>query len=161
MKSLALSTRRSTALALMLSVTFSAACGDDSPTGPGHDHSEPAGMVAELDGATVVSVNAARQVTGSFAVAAGEETGHIHVHLLDEDGDELEIGSGYWLRITSANPAVATIEQHEPGEFEFHLVGVGAGSTTLVFDLMHGTYPNGHTDYKSPNIPVHVAAPQQ
>ncbi len=150
--------RRPAAAALTLAVALAAAaCGDDNPTGPGGDHDEPAGLVAELEGGSVlVSVNAARQVTGSFTVAAGEETDHVHVHFLDEHGDELEIGSGYWLKITPADASVVEFEQHQAGEFGFHVVGLKAGTTTAILDLMHGTYPNGHSDYKSPAITVTV-----
>jgi hypothetical protein len=154
--------RRPAAAALTIAAVLgTGACGDSDPAGPIQAHDEPAGLIAELEGAGVlVSVNAARQVTGGFTVAAGAETDHIHLHFINEVGDELEIGTGYWLKITATDASVVGIEQHEAGELGFHLVGLKPGSTTVVLDLMHGTYPNGHIDYRSPAIAVTVTAAQ-
>jgi len=139
-------------LALALSL---GACSDS--TGPDHDHEEPAGLRAILNGATVVSINAARQVTGSFTVPAGQETDHIEIEFLAEDGDVIAIDeTEYYLAFEIDNPTLVDLEQHEPGEFEVHVVGLAAGTTNIRFKLMHGTFPGGHSDYTSPNIPVTV-----
>lgn len=132
------------------------ACSDS--TGPDDDgHTEPAGLAAELGGETVASVNTAREVTGGFTIAAGDETDHIHVHFIDEDGEEIDIDeSEYYLAIEVDDEDVVEVEQHVPGEFELHLIGVAAGTTNVRFKLMHGQYPDGHSDYTSPNIPVTV-----
>lgn len=132
-----------------------AAC-DDDPVGNDEEHHEPVGMVISSGGVDLVTVNGAT-VTGSLSVASGQETAHLDVEFLDEDGDRFQPeDADEWLRVTIANPAVADWEQDEPGEFGGHLHGESAGTTTAVFDLMHGAVnsTSAHPDYTSPGIPV-------
>lgn len=138
-----------------LSVTaLLAACGDS--TGPDDDHAEPAGLRATLASAVVVSVNEARQVTGSFTVPEGQSTGPISVVFVDEDGDPLVPDDEEYLRIDIDGPATATATQTPGGAFSFQLNGLADGTTTLRLSLMHGTFPGGHPDYVSPNITIVV-----
>jgi hypothetical protein len=107
-------------------------------------------VITDQNDVTLVSVNAARQVTGSLTVAAGAGR-HIEIHFLDEDGDrfQLEEGGEHTLDWTVANEGVAVIDSHE-GHHD--LDGVAAGSTTVVFSILHGN----HSDYDSPAIPITV-----
>lgn len=133
------------AFALALSA---AAC--DSTTEP-DEHQEAVGVViTDQNDATLVTINAARQVTGSLTVAAGAARA-LEVYFVDEDGDrfQLEAGGEHTLAWQVANQAVAQIGMHD-GHLD--LDGVSAGSTTVVFSLMHG----GHADYETPAIPIVV-----
>jgi hypothetical protein len=130
------------------------ACSDS--TGPDDDHREPAGLRASAGGALLVSVNAARQVTGSFTVAAGQSSGAIGVAFLDDDGDPITPDSDEYLRVEVAGSATASVTQNPGGSFTFTLNGLAAGTTTLTLSLMHGTFPSGHPDYVSPTITVVV-----
>lgn len=138
------------ALALMATAVL-AACEDDS-TGPDHDHEEAVGMViTDQNNTTLVSVNAGRQVTGSLSVAAGAGR-HLSVYFVAEDGDRFQIEESdteHSLDWTVANEAIAVIDSH--GD-HMDLDGVSAGSTTVVFSIMHGN----HSDYDSPAIPITV-----
>ena len=138
--------------ALVLAATATlAACGDDS-TGPDdHDHHEAVGLVILGEGpAPLVTVNAARQVTGGLTVGAGAGT-HFEVFFVDEDGDrfQLEDDDEHSLGWVVANESVAEIHAH--GD-HLDLEGVAAGGTTVVFSIMHGS----HSDYDSPAIPITV-----
>lgn len=141
------------AAGLVLSLAL-AACSDS--TGPDDDHHEPAGLRATLGGQVVVSVNPARQVTGSFSVAAGITSGPITVEFLDEDGDVIAVDDEEYLGVEVDTPARLTITQNPAGSFTIQLVGVTAGTTNIRLKLMHGVPPGGHADYISPNIGVTV-----
>lgn len=147
--------RRLAPLSVLSALTVLAACGDS--TGPDDDHHEPAGLRATISGTVAVSVNAARQVTGTFTVGAGQSTQPIAVVFLDEEGDPIvpEPGGDY-LRIDIDGPATANATQTPGGAFTFTLNGLVAGTTTMRLSLMHGTFPGGHPDYVSPNITVVV-----
>lgn len=115
------------------------------------DHHDAAGMViTDQNNTTLVTVNAARQVTGSLTVQAGQAR-HLDVYFVDEDGErfQLEDGDEHTLAWAVANEAVAVIDSHD-GHLD--LDGVAAGSTTVVFSVMHGN----HSDYDSPAIPITV-----
>jgi hypothetical protein len=135
------------ALAVLLS-GGAAAC--DSSTEP-EDHDEAVGVVV-LDRATkqtLASVNANRQVTGSLSVKAGAERA-IEVWFVAEDGDRFQPDEDdHKLGIRVADTGRARIEKH--GDHA-DLVGVQAGSTTVVFAVEHG----GHDDYRSEPIPITV-----
>ncbi len=129
---------------------------DDDPVGNEEEHLEPVGLVISTGGVDLVTVNGAT-VTGSLSVDAGQETAHLDVEFLDEDGDRFTPDEAdEWLRVTIANPAVADFEQDTPGEFGGHLHGESAGTTTAVFDIMHGAVnsSSAHPDYTSPAISV-------
>lgn len=136
------------ALAVLLAATV-AACDDDA-TGA-EEHREAAGLVVvdEATNADLVTVNAARQVTGTLTVPAGGERA-VEVYFVDEDGDRFQLDDGdEELRWTVANTAIADFEAHD-GHLD--MVGKVAGNTTVLFRIWHG----GHSDYDSPNIPVTV-----
>ena len=139
----------------MTGVLALGAC-DDDPVGVDDDHLEPVGLVISAGGVDLVTVNGAT-VTGSLTVDAGQETAHLDVEFLAENGVRFTPeDADEWLRVTMADPAVAGWEQDVPGEFGGHLHGESAGTTTAVFDLMHGAVGSttAHADYTSPAIPV-------
>jgi hypothetical protein len=144
------------ATALLVSSLFVLSACDDDPVGAEDDHSEPVGMVVSLGGVDIVTVNGST-VTGTLTVSAGQETAHIDIDFLDENGNRFAPDEAdEWLRVTIADPATATWEQDEPGEFGGHLQGRAAGATVARFDIMHGALnsASAHADYTSPDIPV-------
>lgn len=135
--------------ALVLAAT--AALGACDGTTEPDDHHEAAGVViTDQNNTVLVTVNAARQVSGSLTVAAGAAQ-HLDVFFVDADGErfQLEAGDEHTLDWTVANENVAVIDSHD-GHLD--LDGVSAGSTTVVFSVMHGN----HSDYDSPAIPIVV-----
>ncbi len=130
------------------------ACSDS--TGPDDDHREPAGLRASAGGTLLVSVNAARQVTGSFTMAAGQSTGTITVSFLNDDGNPITPASDEYLRVENDGTGIVSATQNPGGAFTFTLNGLAVGTTVMRLSLMHGTFPGGHADYTSPNITVVV-----
>lgn len=125
-----------------------AACSDS--TAPQH-HAEAEGMVV-VDHATdevLVTVDAARRVTGALSVPAGEEI-VIGVFFVDADGDRFQPdGDEHTLAFSVADGTVASLGTHED---HMHLEGLRAGATTAEFSIRHGS----HDDYRSPPVPVTV-----
>lgn len=115
------------------------------------DHHEAAGMViTDQNDVTLVTVSATGQVTGSLTVQAGEGR-PLEVYFVDLDGDrfQLEAGDEHTLGWQVADETVAVIDAH--GD-HLDLEGLAAGSTTVVFRVLHGS----HSDYDSPAIPIVV-----
>lgn len=136
--------------ALVLAATFALGACEDSTGSDDDEHEEAAGLVIlDQNDATLVSVNAARQVTGSLTVPAGQAR-HLEVWFVAEDGDRFQPdGDEHTLDWTVANESIAVIDAH--GD-HMDLDGVAAGSTTVVFSILHGN----HSDYDSPAIPITV-----
>lgn len=131
---------------------------DDDPVDNDDEHQEPVGLVISNGGTDLVTVNGTT-VTGSLTVDAATETAHLDVEFLDDNGNRFTPDeSDEWLRVSIADPSVAEWEQDEPGEFGGHLHGEAAGTTSAIFDLMHGAVnsSSAHADYTSPTIPIVV-----
>ena len=83
-------------------------------------------------------------------------TPHWRIMFLDEHGDEKDPPDDpeFTFGWTIANPDVLEVVQDEgdEGTFEFHLRGLQEGETTIVFEVWH----EGHVDYRTRPIPVHV-----
>jgi hypothetical protein len=149
-------TSRLRATVLAMAAALAAGACDDDPTSPGDDHHEPAGVRITMGGVTLVTAMG-NTVTGALTVAAGEETAHMSVVFLDDEGDPITTDDDEFLEVVIGNEAIAEFEQDTPGEFGGHLHGVMAGSTTAIFRLMHGTIGGtSHADYISPAIPVQI-----
>ena len=126
-----------------------AAC--DNPVTPG-GHEEEAHGVSILLGDTEVARYFEGEVTGVLpAVAAGAEGALLTVVFLDHDGEalDLEHEEEISLRARSANADVADFEV---SGFGGRVQGLSAGSTTIIFDLMHGD----HADFSTLGIPVTI-----
>lgn len=134
------------------------ACGDD-PVGVDDDHAEPHGVELVLNGVTIASYNADDGWTGELEVEVGEETAHIDVRFVDEDGDEIDIDEDLYLEVEIEDEDIAEFEQDTPGEFGGHLHGVAEGETDAVFSLMHGSVGSGHADFVTTSVHVHVELP--
>ena len=139
--------RRVTAMISLLAAV--AAC--DNPVTPG-EHEEEVHGVSILQGDTEVARYLEGEVSGALpAVAAGTTGPLLTVVFLDHDGEPLAVGDeeGVSLRARSQNTSVA---HFDVTDFGGRVVGVAAGTTTIIFDLMHG----GHADFSSLGIPVTV-----
>ena len=83
-------------------------------------------------------------------------TPHWRIMFLDENGDEIDPPDDpeFTFSWTIADPDVLEVHQDEgdEGSFDFHLRGLQEGETTIVFEVKH----EGHVDYRTQPIPVHV-----
>lgn len=131
------------------------ACGDD-PVGVEEEHTEPHGLSVTMSGQPVASYDMDTGWTGDMQVAAGEETAHLEVTFLDEDGDPLTPEDDEYLEVVIGDVNVAGWEQDSPGEFGGHLMGVAPGQTDAVFRLMHGAVGVGHADFVTSGVVVQV-----
>jgi hypothetical protein len=141
----------------LVGVLALAACSNPVSSG---DHTRPLGVEVVGDGGVLIRALAASReanpvITGQLTVQAGEQTAPLTVRFLAAGGEAIPPPQGYYLRVTSGNPGIVTWQQATEGEFGGRLVGVGAGSSTLVFDFMHGAVGRGHSD-QSFTLPVTV-----
>ena len=145
------------ALLLVLATGLAAsACGDD-PTGIMEEHGDADGLRLVMGGETLATYSFETGTwTGELEVDEGEETGHIDVLFLDEDGDVIDFGSDFYLEVEIEDADVASFEQHSPGDFAGHLHGEAAGETEVVFKLMHGAVGTGHADLVTAGLHAHV-----
>lgn len=125
------------------------ACDDDPVGTDDHDHEEPVRVEVRVAGNTLASATPV-SATGELTVAANDETGHLDVVFVDEDGDDIVPESEYSLEVRIADDTIAEWEFDTPGEFGGHLKGVAAGTTTAEFRLNHGD----HADFISASITV-------
>ena len=83
-------------------------------------------------------------------------TPHWRIMFLDEHGDEIDPPDDpeFTFGWTIADTDVVEVVQDEgdEGSFEFHLRGLHEGETTIVLKVDH----DGHTDFSTQPIPVHV-----
>ncbi len=83
-------------------------------------------------------------------------TPHWRIMFLDEHGDEIDPPDDpeFTFGWTIADPDILEVVQDEgdEGSFEFHLRGLHEGETTIVLKVEH----DGHTDFSTQPIPVHV-----
>lgn len=129
------------------------ACSDPA----GLEHTEPEGVELELNGMVIASYDGATgSWTGEMAVDEGQETAHIDVHFLDEDGDRITPDSDNYLEVEVDDETIAEFEQDTPGEFGGHLHGIAAGTTEVVFRFMHGAVGSGHADFVTQPVVARV-----
>ena len=83
-------------------------------------------------------------------------TPHWRIKFLDENGEEIDPPDDpeFTFAWTIADPDIVEVVQDEgdEGSFEFHLNGLHEGETTIVLKVEH----DGHTDFSTQPIPVHV-----
>lgn len=147
--------RASFVLASVVAV-WAAACSDD-PVGP-DEHAEPVEVRLTLGGVEIASATQST-ATGAIDLEAGQETGHITVEYLDQDGDVIDLhGEEFYLEVDVLDESVAEFEQDTPGEFGGHAHGIAEGETLLTFKLMHGSVGTGHPDFTPKEITLRVEA---
>lgn len=135
-------------------------CSDDnnpvSDNDTDHDHAEAVGFVITTSGVEVARYEQG-QVTGAFQVAAGEMTALLTITFIAEDGDLFQPEEDHYkLDWDVADTNIADVDQHEEdGKWRFHIAGLSAGSTTVVFKILHGD----HADFVAQSIPIEVTQP--
>lgn len=143
-------------MALVLTTVVSA-CGD-GPTEL-EEHGEAAQVQLVMNGMTVATFTFATNAwVGEMDVEVGEETPHIDVRFLDEDGDVIDWDSDFYLDVEVEDESIAEFEQDTPGEFGGHLHGEAVGETNVRFSLMHGAVGAGHADLVTSWVHAHVEA---
>lgn len=133
--------------------TFSA-CDSNSVDDHEDEHADAEGLVLRASGQQIVEVKEG-VVTGSITVQAGDETPLIVVEFRDHDGNEVhteDLGSEFSLGYRFGDSSIAGWEQHEGENWEFHVLGLAEGTTTLELELLHGD----HADFRTPTITVEV-----
>jgi len=141
-------------LALGLALGFTA-CDNDDDDEHGH-HLEAVGVALVMGTDTLVMAATAdpAQVEGELHLHEGESLGPVLVHFLDEEGHwfrpEADPDGEHSLEILH-NQLVLTIAV-DPETWSFTATGVSEGETEIVVRILH----EGHADYVSPNLPVHV-----
>lgn len=148
------------ALAIVGSLTL-AACGNDNILGiDEEEHGEAAQVQLVMNGTVIATFTfETNSWVGEMDVEEGEETPHIDVNFVDEDGDVIAFDSDFYLEVEVEDPTIADFEQDTPGEFGGHLHGETAGETDVRFSLMHGAIGSGHADLITDWVHAHVDAP--
>ncbi|MGB0542822.1 MAG: hypothetical protein ACPGPI_03830 [Longimicrobiales bacterium] len=139
-----------------------AACSDGDVTGVEDDHGEAAQVQLVMNGSAIATFTfASNSWVGEMEVEAGQETPHIDVNFLDEDGDVVPFSTSveFYLEVEVEDPTIAEFEQDTPGEFGGHLHGEAVGETDVRFKLMHGAIGSGHADLITGWVHAHVEAP--
>jgi len=141
-------------LGLALAIGFTA-CDNDDDDDHG-EHLEAVGVALVQDGDTLAMATSAdtSDVSGEIHLHEGESRGPILVHFLDDEG--------HWFRPAEDPDGDHSLEilhnqllvsvALDAANWAFTITGVEEGETALVVRILH----NGHADYVSPELPVHV-----
>lgn len=151
-------TQKLSILTTFLVITLLSLQACDTTNSEDEEHPDPFGAALIMNG-----VEIAAQENGEITyndgdhleLEVGEETNLIQVRWIDEDGERFtpDADDGYSLQWEVDDESVLEVEQHEEdGPWSFHLVGVGEGETTVVFELYH----NDHSDFTTSPFEVHV-----
>jgi len=133
-------------------------CGEDGNPVAGDnngEHTRAYGLKISSSGVTVVNYFKDQPVQGGLNATVGDTTAHFEIEFFDQDSSMFVPNPGTQeLRWTIENEANVSVWQHpgEEGGFEFHLIGLQAGLTTIEFQVYHETHP----DFVSKEIPVTV-----
>ena len=138
-----------------------AGCGDDdNPVDAHHgeEHAEASGLISRDggNGGAEIVRNESGKVSGEIEVGHGKETALLSVRFIAEDGDLFSphTEDGFSLGWEIADESIAEVDQHaEDGAWNFHIVGLEDGKTTIRLKIMH----EGHADFVSSEIEIHVS----
>ncbi len=152
-------TRQNLSLVLLAAgITALSAC--ESATEPEEDHAdEVEGVVLMLGGQEVASYDGEEESwNGSLEVSAGQETGRITVQFVTHEGEpaHVEEEEDHYLEVDVSDESIASFTQSSPRDYGGQLRGVAAGSTGIVFKLMHGEAGAGHPDFVTEPVGVTV-----
>jgi len=145
------------ALLIVFTCGLLAACSEDDVTTPPEEHFEAIGVYLSNSGIELASI--LRGVTDdTLFVPLDSSTDHIDVQFYDEDENIIDgpEDSDKQLAWIIGNTALCEVWQHagEEGGYDVHLRGLAEGLTTIEFLINH----EGHSDFRSGNIPVRVQA---
>jgi len=135
-------------VAAMVCALAAAACGTD----PEEDHPEAVKVELRASGQVFASYVASTGTwTGELEVDEGEETAHISVRFIEEDGTVIA-GDEVALKVDVEDESIA--EWEDEGDFAGHLHGKGEGETDVTFTLLH----NDHAEFVTKPVHAHVHA---
>ena len=108
-------------------------------------------------GQTIATYDADTQ-SWSDTLTVNARTGpHTDVHFVNHDGDVIEFGDDYYLKVDSQDKQIADKLQDDPGGFAIHFRKIGtAGETGFIFRLMHGVWDSGHEEFVTEPLIVRV-----
>lgn len=154
MKNLSFSHTLKTLSVITLGALLFVSC--NNSTSSEEEHSEPEGFRLKMNGQTIIEQLPDATLTGEFELEPGEETALITIFFIDHDGDEFQPDEPeYSLGAVFEDEGIAEFEQHdEDGVWSFHIHAEAEGITGLTLQMMH----NGHSDFDSQEIHVHVEA---
>ncbi len=149
---------KKTPVVLALAGAIALGACDDDPTGADDDHNDDVdGLVLTLNGAELSRYDGdTRTWSTPVSIEVGEETDHIDVEFVAEDGDVIPLEADTYLEVAVGDDSIAEFEQDTPGEFGGHIHGETAGSTVMEFRLMHGEVGSGHSDFSTADLVVTV-----
>ncbi len=139
---------------IILSILTFTACSESDPVTPQEQHYEATGITLESNGNILVRVFEGKvdsTVAPELKLPMGE-TGPIQVNFLDNDGnievppDDPQKSLGWII----TDPDILDLNKSDSSDWEFTLTGKKAGATELEIQILH----NGHTDFRTPKIPV-------
>jgi|GEM_PF-2900181 len=119
----------------------------------GEEHPEAEGLRLVHDGDTLVWVDGST-VTGEIELHHEETSEEIDVWFIDDHGDlfQPDDPDEVWLTGSIADTTIANFASLDSAAFGFTLEGIEEGMTELTLSIVH----DGHADYTSPAIEVHV-----
>ncbi len=96
--------------------------------------------------------------SGSLEVSAGQETGRITVQFVTHEGEPVHVEEeeDHYMEVDVSDESIATFTHAAPRDYGGQLRGVAAGSTGIVFKLMHGEAGAGHPDFVTEPISATV-----
>lgn len=148
---------RKSPFAILAAFTLLLGACNDSMTEHEEEHAEPEGVQLVMDGRVVASYDGEDQAwDGQLEVSVGAETPQISVNFVDHDGDPIETEVETYLDVVSDDDTIASFSQATAGGFTGVLRGNAQGQTGMSFRLMHGAIGQGHPDFVTTPVPVHV-----
>lgn len=136
---------RLSTILLLFAILISSCSDDDNPVEhEEHDHFEAVGLVISSNGTEVVR-NENGEVTGKITVENGKETSQLVLQFIDEHDGDLGVPEGdeFSLDYTIADSTIASLLQKSTdGNWNFHIQGKKAGSTTIEIKIMHEDHPD-------------------
>jgi len=144
-------------LSVLSAVFVFSSCSDDDPVEPLEDHFEAIGTIV-YDATGAVAASILRGVTDDTLYAPnGDLSDHFTVKFYNENEEIIDPPVGeedHYLGFEVGDATVVETYQHsgEEGDYEFHLRGLKAGTTSLELFIYHVD----HKDYRSGSIPVVV-----
>jgi hypothetical protein len=141
---------------LLLIAVVTVSC-SNSASSEEETHPEPTGFVLYLNGDLIVEKYSGQDLINNFpSIEEGDETALINVLFIDEDGNEfIPDEPEVYLNFEISDTNIIDTEQHDGELWEFHVLGLQAGTATLTLQLMHDNHP----DFESPAISIEVVEP--
>jgi len=128
---------------------------NSSPVDDEGDHARGIGILITKSGSEAVRYEYEDPVTGQLSGKVGQISPAYEFMLIDDDGDAYTPDTEHHeLRWEISDTTIAKLWQHEgeEGGYEFHVDGISAGITSIVFEVYH----EGHADFVSKPVPIMI-----